>query len=210
MDILVVDDHAMFAESLKLLLGVEHNIQTVGDGSSAIECLSGKLPDIILLDHGLPDADGLTLLRVIQAMPKPPPVLVLSATGDQSIINSARALGAKGYVHKSMHPRELLNAIRIVENGGTTWSELTIPADSVDPSDAKYNQKVAEKLGLTERQMDVLIELCQGLSNKMIARELGIAESTVKSHMKTLFSVLGVSNRVACTNKASELGLFLR
>jgi DNA-binding NarL/FixJ family response regulator len=210
MDILVIDDHTMFAESLKLLLGVEHSMHIACDGTTAIESLSKKVPDIVLLDHGLPDSDGLTMLRVIQALPEPPPVLVLSASEDQSVIQSARELGAKGYVHKSMHPKELLNAIRTLEQGGDIWSELPALHSRPGKKTLPYNQYVARNLGLTDRQMDVLVELCQGHSNKVIARELGIAESTVKSHMKSVFSVLGVGNRVACANRANELGLVVR
>jgi len=209
MDILVVDDHAMFAESLKLVLGAEHCIQIVGDGTSAIGYLSSKLPDIVLLDYGLPDSDGLSLLRVIHALSKPPPVLLLSGTEDQTLIGSARNLGAKGFLHKSMHPKDLLDAIRVLENGGSIWPDLPEHVGSQLPS-SKYNVAIARNMGLTERQMDVLVELCAGYSNKMIARQLGITESTVKSHMKTVFTVLKVNNRVACSNRATELGLLSR
>ncbi|OED37973.1 hypothetical protein AB833_21575 [Chromatiales bacterium (ex Bugula neritina AB1)] len=213
MHILVVDDHAMFAESIKILLGADHDISMASNGTEAIAAITTQKPAVVLLDINLPDIDGLTLLKVIQALPAPPGVLVVSGAENMQLANEARRAGAAGFLHKSLPAEALLQAIKKIESGENAWPE----ADSITPetnesknrSDEllQFNRLVVEQLGITNRQMDVFTLLAQGDPNKTIARKLGIAESTVKHHLKMLFQSLNVNNRVACHNKMIELGI---
>ncbi len=213
MKILVVDDHAMFAESIKLLLASHHQIATAIDGKSAIAHLTSESQGIVLLDQHLPDIDGITLLKVIRALPSPPPVILLSGNQDSALMNTARQSGAAGFLHKSLPAEALLKAIEKVANGQTVWPNVS---DHQEPADTEHvsamatkevNAQLVQELGITERQIDVLQLLVAGLPNKSIASQLGIAESTVKTHIKCLFQALKVNNRVACHNRATELSL---
>ncbi len=216
MHILVVDDHAMFAESIKMLLGTSYQITTAVTGSEAIAVVTANKPGIVLLDHNLPDIDGITLLKVIQALPSPPPVLMVSGTENMQLVVESRRQGAAGFLHKSLPAESLLNAIIKVRAGESVWpdSDNSTQPDAHQPDRTpsqdlqQFNRLVVEQLGITDRQLDVLTLMVQGDPNKTIARKLGIAESTVKTHIKSLFHLLKVNNRVACHNKMIELGLF--
>ena len=213
MKILVVDDHAMFADSIKLVLGSRHQITTVPDGSTAISKVSADKPGMVLLDQHLPDIDGLTLLKVICALPEPPPVLLLSGSEDTALKDAARHSGAAGFLHKSLPADALIEAIDKVGAGEMIWSPSAEDPDSYDCSASsivnheRVNDQIVKELGITGRQIDVLKLLVAGMPNKSIANQLGIAESTVKTHVKSLFQVLKVTNRVACQNRARDLGL---
>ena len=210
MKILLVDDHAMFAESIRLLFRCTHRVTTVNSGTDALTQVSQERPDAVLLDQALPDVDGLTLIKLIRALPSPPPVLLLSGNNDPKLIASARESGAAGYLHKSSNAEALLDAVAQILQGHDVW-----PANTNQPSETvgapqysqSVNRRLIKELGITDRQYDVLALMVSGLPNKTIANNLGIAESTVKSHMKSLFHTLKVSNRVACHNKARELGI---
>ena len=210
MKVLLVDDHAMFAESIRLLCRSICDVTTVNTGTDALTQVSQERPDAVLLDQALPDIEGLTLLKLIRALPNPPPVLFLSGDDDPKLIASARESGAAGYLHKSSNAEALLDAVAQIKQGHDVW-----PASASQPTDTvcapHYSQlvniRLIKELGITDRQYDVLALMVSGLPNKTIASNLGIAESTVKTHVKSLFQTLKVSNRVACHNKARELGI---
>ena len=201
----------MFAQSLTLLLGTVHEVVVATSGSEALERISEQRPSAVLLDHKLPDIDGLTVLKVIQALPNPPPVVMLSGEDCSQLINSAKKLGASGFLHKSLPAEELLRAIDMLGKGSQYWTYDQSSTSADDISNASesrcLNTLVVNRLGITTRQLDVLELLVQGHSNKVIANQLGIADSTVKTHIKMIFQTLKVNNRVACLNKAIELGL---
>lgn len=219
MRILVIDDHAMFAESIKILLGTNHEISTAVTGSEAIAKISEQAPSVILLDNDLPDIDGLTLLKVIQALPEPPPVLMITGSDSMSLVRDARRAGAVGFLHKSLPAESLIDAVDQVANGASIWPDAQdasshekdsrgAPVAGMPTLDVgRFNRQVMDQLGITDRQLDVLRLMAVGDPNKIIASKLGIAESTVKTHVKSLFQQLKVTNRVACHNKAMELGL---
>ena len=213
MKILVVDDHAMFADSIKLVLSTRHQITTVADGSTAITKVSADKPGMVLLDQHLPDIDGLTLLKVICALPEPPPVVLLSGSEDAALKDAARHGGAAGFLHKSLPADALIEAINKEEAGEMIWPPPAEDPDShacsasslVNPQ--RVNDRIVKELGITGRQIDVLKLLVEGMPNKSIANQLGIAESTVKTHVQSLFQVLKVTNRASCQNRARNLGL---
>ncbi len=214
MRVLVVDDHEMFAQSVKHLLGTSYKVSAVTSGTEALKTLSDQRCDVVLLDHNLPDVDGLTILKVIQALPTPPPVIMLSGNDSANLLQEAKRLGAAGFLHKSLPAEELLSAVRRVASGQSYGIDDSFKStDSFQTNDIidtrKFNAVVIDELGITQRQLDVLLLLMQGDANKTIARKLGIADSTVKTHVKTLFQVLKVNNRVACCNRVTELGLLV-
>ncbi len=207
MRILVVDDHAMFSESLRVLLGSTYDITTSPNGREALLEISNQCPAGILLDQDLPDIDGITLLKVINALPSPPPVLILTGCTEARLIDDARRAGAAGILHKSMPAATLMDALSKLMAGEAIWPDESNRSSIANRSDKGLVNVVAQDLGITKRQLEVLRLLTKGLPNKTIGRELHIAESTVKTHIKILFNLLKVNNRVACYHKALQLGL---
>lgn len=217
MRILVVDDHPLMADAIKLAL-----LQLAGatrvDSAGNLErafVLAAEVPepDLVLLDLGLPECDGLeSLARFREQLPQLP-VVVVSGASDAASILGALDLGAMGYILKTSPKDVLLNAVRLVVSGG-----IYVPAEALKageggaaaPAGARPpGATTAEQIGLSARQADVLGLLLKGLSNKLIARKLDIAENTVKIHVSAVLRALGVSTRTQALIAASRLGLKL-
>src|SRR5262245_38193724 len=224
MKILVVDDHPMMADALRLaLLTLERaaDVVCVGDLAGALAASAEDTFDLALLDLGLPDCaghDGLARLREERPYL---PVVVVSGANDPEVIVSALDLGAMGYIPKTAAREVLLNAVRLVASGGifvpvealrtraprAAAAEAAAPAQP--PADAPPPKLTAHELGLTPRQGEVLSLLLKGLSNKLIARKLDIAEGTVKVHVTAVLQALEVSTRTQALIAATRLGLRL-
>jgi len=213
MKILLVDDHAMFADSLKTVLASHYTVTTVSCGQDALTALSTVHHKIVLLDQNLPDLDGLTLTKVFRSLPDPPSILLLSGDNDYSLIRAAKQAGACGFLHKSLSAKDLLKAVERVRSGASIWTESNNVCNElnlIEPErDSHWNHQIIRQMGITERQLEVLKLMSNGLSNKAIARELSIAESTVKTHVKSLFQVLKATNRMTCYQRAMDLGLLV-
>lgn len=211
MSILLIEDHEMFATGLRLIVGGKHEIKAVTNGNDGLAELLATRPRLVLLDYKLPDVDGITLLKVIRALPNPPPVLVISGEATKDMIAAARQAGASGFLHKSLPAENLMNAIERVQAGESLWQEILDLPDSERQHEFSGNidwdDLLVRQLGITDRQFDVLQLMSNGLSNKSIARELDIAESTVKTHVKSLFKILDANNRMTCFSKARDIGL---
>jgi DNA-binding NarL/FixJ family response regulator len=225
MKILVVDDHPMMADALRqALLTLERaaDVICVGDLASALEATASERFDLALLDLGLPDCAGHEgLARLRQERPDVP-VVVVSGTTHREAIVSALDLGAMGFIPKTASRDALLNAVRLVASGG-----IFVPIDVLKSregapahaeaaprndvaSDAALPRAVtAALLGLTPRQGDVLALLLKGLPNKLIARRLDIADSTVKVHVSAVLQTLGVATRTQALIAATRMGLRL-
>ncbi len=207
MKLLLVEDHLFIAESLKLLLGDSVEMLMATNCTQAMQMIkSPDVFDIILLDMGLPDRDGLSLLSFLQQHRYFPPVLVITGRENSSeLVNSARTLGAKGFYHKSQSPQVLLEAIdTLLQAGGEYW-----PRDvAVQINDIEGDRlALARELGVTPRQMEVLVYLEEGLQNKEIADVMKISDATVKTHVKALYVALGARTRGGCVKTARQLGL---
>lgn len=198
--ILVVDDHRMFGESLRFLIGNTYpsaRFQHVTDTEAALEQLSRPpLPDIILLDLKLPGTSGQTFLEQLRELEIWVPVLIVSASRSMMDAKNAIQNGALGFVSKEAASEDLITAIETVINGGIyNYFERRPNPDAEDGN------------SLTPRQLDVLHMLAEGHANKNIADRLGISEHTVKAHLHEIFRVLSVRNRTACVKEAERLGL---
>ncbi|HEX5783280.1 MAG TPA: response regulator transcription factor [Burkholderiaceae bacterium] len=172
--LLLVDDHALFRAALTSVL--EHlspdlKVAHAPDLESAFRhCQCMGLPDLVLLDLGLPDAQGAEAVKTCLSTLPDVPVVMLSATTDSELVQRGLAAGAKAFIHKSDEPQRMLAAL-------TPW----LPDVAQPPS---------------PRQMEVLDCLCRGLTtSKAIARELGLSEYTVRQHLAEVFRKLGVHNR---------------
>lgn len=203
MKILVVDDHALFLEGLAYVLDKlesDVNILEASNYEEAVNMLN-KYPDIdlTLLDLSMPDKDGFTLLSYCRKNFPLVPAVVLSASKEQSDLNRALDGGALGFIPKDTTSKIMLNALRLIMSG-----EIYIPASMTQRSNNNHN--TAESL--TPRQHEVVELMMNGLSNKKIASEMGIAEATIKMHVTAIFKRLGVSNRTEAALAAQKLASF--
>ena len=206
MDVLLVDDHPTVLETLGALMRHAFGDVHLRTASSLPEALqqarAAERLDLVLLDLGLPGCSGIdSLLRFRTEFPSIR-VLVVSAEDHPQRVTAALEAGAAGYVPKRFPPLAIAAAIRLVAEGGTYIPPGAI--EPVRPAPADRNL-----LGLTEREYAVLRLVAQGLNNKDIARELDIAEGTVKQHLQNLFRTLGVSSRVEALVLAARRGFRL-
>lgn len=188
--LLLVDDHRIFLDGLSLALaplcrGLQ--IHTAQNAAEAEAWLRRRDFDLILLDLRLPDLPGLDLLQRWQQQGRMTPVAILSASDSSLDAQAAMAAGALGFIPKSADGDDLRQAVTRVLLGET----LPVAGD---------------KPPLTPRQQEILLLLADGLPNKAISRRLGLAEDTVKTHIKALFQELDVHTRTACVSAARQRG----
>lgn len=196
--VLIVDDHALFTSGLAQILRRDTPVTEVACADSLGAALADLQhhpeTDVILLDLTLPGEEGLALLRELELMGLPIPVVVISSRDDEEAVRMAVAAGASGFLCKSAPPAALLQTLKQIQAGDTCF-----PTNAFRPCSPGSQ--------LTSRQREVLALLAKGLPNKAICRTLDISEHTIKSHLKTIFSVLQVHNRTECVRVAQELGL---
>jgi NarL family two-component system response regulator LiaR len=203
--VLVVDDHAVVREGLRTFLKLQKSIEVVGeaeDGAAAVEQALRLAPDVVLMDLVMPTLDGVEAMRLIRAERPQTRVVVLTSFGDDEKLLAAVHAGAAGYLLKSAEPREVVRAIRAAHAG-----EAVIDPKAAGRLLDALARTQPEAKTLTRRELDVLDYLCQGLPNKRIARELGLSEKTVKSHIGHIFAKLGVTDRTQAALVAVREGL---
>jgi DNA-binding NarL/FixJ family response regulator len=191
--VLVVDDHAMVRKGLIQLLSAAEGLEVVGeaaDGREAVEQVDALVPDVVLMDLQMPEMDGVSATREITARGRTQ-VLVLTSFSDTDRIVDALDAGAVGYMLKDAEPDDLIEAVRSVARGDSPLhprvARQLLTARSRRPTMA----------ALTAREREVLELVRDGLANKQIARRLGISERTVKAHLTSVFSAIGVADRTA-------------
>lgn len=201
-------------------LGRDIAVLEARTGGEALE-LARDHPDLdlALLDLGLPGTDGLSTLTEFRTRYPAVPVVVVSGVEDRDTMRATLHQGAMGFIPKSAAVQVMLNALRLVLSGGVYVPPELIdagPASRSSPappvpngSPQKARPRTAADIGLTERQAQVLTLMLQGKPNKIISRELGISEMTVKAHVTSILRVLDVSNRTEAVVAVNALGLKL-
>jgi len=210
MKLLIVDDHAILREGLVALLQQFEQGADVLQASDTTEGLrlAEAHPDLdaVFLDLNMPDQGGMEIIPVFAKRCPQLPVIVLSSSEDPSDVRLALKSGAFGYVPKSASPRNILSALRLVLAG-----EIYIPPLMLDlgpvPTDGSGRVASEAVERLTERQTEVLRQLCRGLSNKEISRALDLSEKTTKSHITAIFKALSVVNRTQAASAARRAGI---
>ncbi len=203
--VLVVDDHFVVRKGVCALLGGASDITVVGeagDGLQAVDEASRCAPQVVLMDLKLPGLDGVEATRRILAAQPAVGIVVLTGTDVEEEVLTAISAGAVGYLAKSSRREDFLAAIRQVSRG-----EAWLPPRLTRNLLAYLKPRPATKASLTDREREVLVLLARGWSNRTIARELSIAEVTVRTHMSHILDKLGVSNRVEAALHAQRSGL---
>jgi DNA-binding NarL/FixJ family response regulator len=215
----IVDDEALVRAALRSILGSADDIQVVAecDGHQAVAAVARTCPDVVLLDAVMPPPDdGLTVLRALRALPRPPVVAMLTAFDTSAHIRAAMAAGAGGFLLKDTAVGTLIDAVRVLAGGGTVFTPtvgravvdgfLGEPAEeaAADPSAAGSEAAMGR---LTGREREVLRLLAVGLPNALIAAELNISVGTVKDHVRAVLRKLDAPNRVAAAVVAHQAGL---
>jgi DNA-binding NarL/FixJ family response regulator len=189
--VLVVDDHDVVRAGLRLLLGSFDDVECVGDaadGERAIE-LAGRLdPDVVLMDLSMPGIDGVTATARILDQHPGVRVVVLTTVADRSKVTAAIDAGAVGFLLKDTDPLTLHEGLRAAHRGEA-------PLDPRAALALIDRRRTTTEPQLTTREREVLALVGDGLSNRLIARRLGIAEKTVKTHLTRVFTAIGVTDR---------------
>jgi DNA-binding NarL/FixJ family response regulator len=208
MRVLLIDDHAMFRQGMKLLLSdLDERLQffEAGTIADALNSLQKNGADLILLDLNMPDGDGLSALREIRASFSAVPLAVVSGDDDPARIRELVDEGAAGYIPKSSSSEILVAALRLVLSGGVYLPPKAL--DFVAAPSLSIAEARSRAQSLTSRQTAVLLKAIRGIPNKAIAQEMHIAEGTVKAHLSVAFRILGVHNRTEAVFAAAQLGL---
>lgn len=212
MRLIIIDDHALFRVGLEELLtrrGIEV-IGSVGDGRDGIALAKLEKPDVVLLDLRMPKPSGLDTLRDMRDAKLTMPIVMLTTSNEERDLVECLRTGAQGYLLKDMEPGELVSALEEIVAGKTVIApELTgVLAKVVTHGDSSEEPPEAEADGLfsslTPRESEILCHVAEGQSNKVIARNLGISDGTVKLHVKAILRKLEVHSRVEAAVMAVE------
>ena len=214
MRVIIIDDHALFRVGLQGLLE-QRGIDIVGavaSGQEGLDMIEHIEPDIVLLDMRMPDMNGTEVLTVLRKHYPAMPISMLTTSREESDVIEALQNGAQGYLLKDMEPDELIEALQQIVKGNTVVAkELTsVLAKAVQGESQRSSTQASSLDDLTPREREILCHLADGQSNKVIARNLGISDGTVKLHVKAILRKLEVHSRVEAAVIAVEQNLCSR
>lgn len=206
MRIIIADDHSIVRDGLRWMLADRPDMEIAGeasDGSQLLRLLETTDVDVVLMDIRMPGTSGLEALDELQRTGHSVRVIVLSMHDDPAYVERAIALGAAGYLLKGAGREELIRALDTVAAGGTyVQGEVSAPlVAAITSSDSEAGPS------LSSRETEILSLIALGRENKQIARDLGISETTVKTHINSVFSRLGVHSRAEAVAVALRAGL---
>ena len=208
--VILIDDHTLFRTGLRELLerrGLDV-VAAVGEGHEGCTLAETLKPDVILLDLRMPDMDGIAVLEKLKEQQPQTPVVMLTTSSEQRDLVKSLRLGARGYLHKDMEPEQLIESLREIMEGSTVVAPsmsgvLAKVVKGEDPSESEATRFS----DLTPREFEILCHLAEGQTNKVIGRELGITDGTVKLHVRSILKKLGVQSRVEAAVLAVQEGV---
>lgn len=207
----LVEDQTLVRAGIRSLLALAPGIDVVAeaaDGTSAVAVIESAAPDVVLLDIRMPGLSGIEVLRALGSVGKLPPTIVLTTFEDEELVIQALHAGARGFLLKDVSLEGLVRAIRTVVEGGTVVQPVV---SGVAAREAKAVRADFPSLNppdrMTARETEVLRLMAGGYSNREIARALAVAEGTVKNHVSSILSKLGVRDRTRAVLQAIRAGV---
>jgi DNA-binding NarL/FixJ family response regulator len=201
--LLIADDHPVVRDGLKAMLSTQPDLEVVGEATTGTEAVAHARtlrPDVVLMDLQMPDLDGPDAIAALREQQPQVHVLVVTTYGTDADITRAIDAGATGYLLKDAPREQLFGAIRAAARGESVLSP------SVATRVLGRMRAPAEE-ALSPRELDILVAVARGLSNKQIGRRLYVSEATVKTHLLRIFGKLGVDDRTAAVTVALERGI---
>lgn len=211
--VVLVDDHEMVIEGLKAMLSsFKNRVRVVGEAvgvDMALNVIASLKPDIVLCDVRMQGASGLDLCRAVRERDPERRVILLSVYDDEQYLFQALRVGASGYLLKGISSDELVRQLELVHNGATAI-DPGLAARAVDTAARLQRDEFwpGARHGLTQRESEILSFVVTGLSNRGIATKLVIGDETVKSHLRSIYRKLGVSDRTSAVATALREGIF--
>jgi NarL family two-component system response regulator LiaR len=203
--VMIVDDHLMVRDGLKVFLSVYEDIEVIGEAPNGVEALSlyPKLkPQVILMDLVMPEMDGPQTISHMRENGWPVYVIALTSFDDRDLVQQAIQAGAVGFLYKDVHPEKLSAAIRDAARG-----QGTLDAAAVQALIEAAQQPASREEDLTPRESEVLALIVQGKTNKEIAESLNISQATVRLHVSNVLSKLNAANRTEAASIAYQKNL---
>lgn len=194
--VMIADDHSLIREGLRQLLEFDGSIKVVGEAANGVECLENLKkydPEVLLLDINMPEMNGIEVLKKLKQDQSTVKVLILTVHNELDYLMNAVDIGVEGYIMKDSESSELKKAIRAVRDGENYIQPSLIPA----LNNRLMNRDIDKDrvASLTNRELEVLIQVANGMFNKEIATNLNISERTVKNHISNIFKKIEVSDR---------------
>lgn len=211
--LMIVDDQKLMRQGLKTLLELEGGFEIVaeaGDGQAALDAYAELQPDVALMDVRMPGMDGVEATRRLRQKWPDARVIILTTFNDDEYVFEALRVGALGYLLKDLSGQELANAVRTVAGGGalidpSVARKVVAEFARLTPPARPMNEGLPDPL--TERELDVLRLLAQGLSNREIGNKLSLTEGTVKNYVTNVLQKIGARDRTQAALRGRELGL---
>jgi NarL family two-component system response regulator YdfI len=203
--ILICDDHAIVRDGLRLILETVEDFEVVGeaqDGAEAVRLAAELNPAVVLMDLRMPGMDGITALQALQKEQPHISVIILTTYNEDDLMFKGLQAGARGYLLKDTGREALFNTIRAAARGETLLSPEVMER-ALNQARGQTDETDSE---VTEREMEVLRAVGEGLTSKQIALQLGITERTVKAHLTNIYNKLGVDSRAAAIAEAARRG----
>jgi DNA-binding NarL/FixJ family response regulator len=204
--VLIVDDHAMFAESLARLLGDEEGIEVVGvaaNSAHGLELVDRLSPTVVLLDYRMPDLDGVETAAAIKAMDPSSMVVMLTGAEDDRVLLGAIDAGCSGFLTKDRAASEVARAVRAAASG----EALISPAQLARLLPRLSSKRTEVGTDLTRRELELLTHLARGSSNKTIASELHLSLNTVRNYVQSVLTKLGAHSKLEAVSTAVREGI---
>lgn len=206
--VILIEDHLLVRQGLRALLEQDCRARVVGEAGTAAEALrllAATECDFVLMDVNLPDGDGLSCLESAVSQRPELRIVMLTMQTDPETVERALRSGARGFLPKAAGIDEIFEAFRAIHNGGTYLHPLMVASLVRTPASRSSQSSPTDHL--TQRERDVLSRVVRGMTNAQIGRELFLAESTVKTHLRNLYSKLQVANRSELVYRVMSEGL---